>query len=57
MIERIVENNEVEQKRERGKMDLESRFRELSDSIRYNNIHIIRVPEKRKKKEKFYLRK
>ena len=45
---RIMENNEAEQKRERKIMNHKSRLRELSDSIKHNNIHIIGVPEEEK---------
>ena len=40
-----MENNEAEQKRVRRIMYLENSFRGLSDSIKYNNICIIGVPE------------
>ena len=44
MIQKInMENNE--KKRERKVLDDECRLRELSDSLKYNNIHIIGVPE------------
>ena len=43
--DRVRENNEVEHKRERRMMEHKSRLRELSDSIKHNNIHIIGVPE------------
>ena len=40
-----MENNEVEQKRERKILDHASRLRKLSYSIRHNEIPIIGVPE------------
>ena len=42
-----MENKEAEQKRERRMMDHESIPRELSDSIKHNNVCIIRVPEEK----------
>jgi len=39
--DRIMENNEAKQKRERKILDHESRFRELSDSIKHSNTCII----------------
>jgi len=41
--DRIVENNEAEQKRERKILDHKSRLWELSDSTKHNNICIIGV--------------
>ena len=38
-------------------MEHEIRFRELSDSIKLNNIHIIGVPEKRERGAQGCLRK
>ena len=43
---RVMESNQAEQKREKWIMQNKNRLRELSDSIRCNNIHIIEVPEK-----------
>ena len=45
-----MENNEAEQQRERTIMDHENRLREISDSIKSNNILIIGVPEEEKVK-------
>ena len=45
---KVMENNEAEQQRERTIMDHENRLREISDSIKCNNIHIIGVPEEEK---------
>ena len=44
--DKIMENNQAKQKRERGIMQPKNRLWELSDSIKHNNIHIIEVPEK-----------
>ena len=56
--DKVMENNEVEQKRERRIMQHKNRLRELSDSIKCNNIYIIGVPEDREKREqKIYLKK
>ena len=48
-----MENNEAEKKRERKVMDHEGRLGELSNSLKYNNIHIKEVPEdeERQKRE------
>ena len=43
--DKIMENNKAEKKRERKLLDHEGRLRELSDSIKWNNICIIGVPE------------
>ena len=40
-----MENNETERKRERKLLYYKERLRELSDSIKWNNICIIGVPE------------
>ena len=40
-----MENDESEKKRERKLLDHEGRTRELSDSMKWNNIHILGVPE------------
>jgi len=40
-----MENNEAEKKRETKVMDQEGRVRELSDLLKWTNIHIIGVPE------------
>ena len=57
--DRIMENNEAEQKTERI-MEHESRLKELSDSIKCNNICIVGIPEEEeedKREQKIYLRK
>ena len=43
--DKIMENNKAEKKRERKPLDHKGRLRELSDSKKWNNIHIIGVPE------------
>ena len=43
--DKIMENTEAERKRERKILEHECRLRELSDSIKCNNIHMIGVPE------------
>ena len=40
-----MENDEAEKERERKILDHEGRIRDLSDSMRYNNICIIGIPE------------
>jgi len=40
-----MENNEDEKKKERKILDHECRLRELSDSIKHNNICTVGVPE------------
>ena len=46
-----MENNEVEQKKERRIMEHKNRHRKLSDSTKCNNIHIIGVPEKEEREK------
>ena len=46
--DKIIENNKAEQKRKRRIMQDENRLKELSDSIDYDNIHIIEITEERK---------
>ena len=45
-----MENNEAEKKRGRKILGQEGRLRELSDSIKCNNVHNVGVPEKRDRK-------
>ena len=45
MEDTIVENNETEKKKERKLLDHKYRFRELSDSTKCNNVHIVGVQE------------
>ena len=47
-VDKIMENNEAEQKRERI-VQHETRLRELSNSFKCNKIHIIGVPEEEKR--------
>ena len=53
--DKIVENNEAEKKRETKAKEHKIKIRELSDSLKRNNILIIRVPEEeeRKRSRKF----
>ena len=44
-----MENNEAEKKRETKAKKHNLRIREISDSLRRNNIRIIGVPEERNK--------
>ena len=44
--DKIMENNKAEKKREIKILDHERRIRELSDSTKCSNTHIIGVPEK-----------
>ena len=55
--DKIMENDEVEKKRDKKILDLEGRIRELSDSMKCNNIRIIGVPEEERKGLKVYLNK
>jgi len=53
-----MEDNEAEQKRERRIMQNKNRLKELTDSIKYNNIHIIGVlEEERERGQKIYLKR
>ena len=55
--DKIMENDEAEKKREKI-LDHEGTIRELSYSMKCNNIHIIGVPEEeREKGEEVYLHK
>ena len=45
-----MENNEAGKKRERKILDHECRLKELSETIKHDNIHIIKVPEKEERK-------
>ena len=40
-----MESNKAEQRNEKKIMLSENTFRELSDSIKCHNIHIIKIPE------------
>ena len=54
--DKIMENDEAK-KREKNILDHKERIRELSDSMKCNNIHIIGVPEEERKGQKVYLNK
>ena len=43
--DKLTENNEAEKKREIKAKEHNLRIREISDSLKRNNIRIIRVPE------------
>ena len=43
--DKIMENDEAEKRRERKLPDHKGRIRDLSDSMKQNNIRIIGVPE------------
>ena len=47
---RVMESNQAEQKREKRNMQNKNRLRQLSDTIKHNNICIIGVPEKRERR-------
>ena len=47
-----MESNQAEQKREKRIMQNENRVRELSDSIKHDNVHITGVPEEEKRRQK-----
>ena len=54
----IMANEEAEKKRDKKILDHEGKIRELSDSMKCNNIHVIRVPEEEERKgQKVYLNK
>ena len=48
--DKIMEKNEVEKKRDKKILDQEGRIRELSDSMKLNNSHIIGFPEEEREK-------
>lgn len=43
--DRVTEINQAQQKREKRIMQVKNRDRELKDSIKHNNIHIMGVSE------------
>ena len=47
---KLMENNEAEKKRETKVKERDIRIRELSDSLKRNNIRIIGVPEDEERK-------
>ena len=54
-----MESNEAEKKRGKKVMDSEGRLKELGNLLKYNNIHIIGIPEdeERKNGQKVYVSK
>ena len=48
--DKIMENNEAENKRERNVLNHEYRLRELNYSLKHNNICLIGVPEEEREK-------
>ena len=48
--DRVMESNQAEQKKEKGIMQNENQLRELSDSIKYNNVYILGVSEGEERK-------
>ena len=55
----MMEKEEAEKKRDKKIQEYEGRIGELSDAIKWNNIHIIGIPEKeeREKGAEVYLNK
>ena len=49
--DKLMENNEAEKKRESKAKEYNIRIREFSDSLKKNNIRIIRVPEKEEREK------
>ena len=47
--DKLMEKNEAEKKRETKAKEHNSRIREFSDSLKKNNIRIIRVPEEKER--------
>ena len=48
--DKLIENNEAEKKREIKAKEHDLRIREISDSLKRNNIRIIGVPEEKERK-------
>ena len=48
--DKIMEKEQAEKKREKKIQEYEGRIRELSDTIKWNNIHIIGIPEEENEK-------
>ena len=48
--DKIMENNKAEKKRETKVLDHEGRPRELSNSLKHNNIHTIGDPEEERER-------
>ena len=55
--DKIMENDEAKKKRDKKILDHEGRIRELSDSMKWNNICMIGVPEEERKGQKVHLNK
>ena len=53
--ERVMESNRAEQVRGKKNMQNENKLRELSDSIKCNNIHIIGIPEEERKEDRKFI--
>ena len=47
-----MEKEEAEKKRDKKIWEYEGRIRELSDSMKHNNIHIIGIPEEEERERK-----
>ena len=50
--DKFMENNEAEKKRETKEKEHNLRIREISDSLKRNNIRIIGVPEKEERQKR-----
>ena len=50
--DKFMENNEAEKKRETRAKEHDLRIREISDSLKRNNIRIIGVPEYEERKKR-----
>ena len=48
--DKVIENNEAEKKREMKAKEHDLRMREISDSLKRNNIRFIGVPEDEERK-------
>ena len=49
--DKIMEKDEAEKKRDKKFLDHKGRIRELSDSMKHKNIHIIGVPEEEEERK------
>ena len=45
-----MESNQAEQERKKNVIKSENRLRELTDTFKSNNIHIVGIPEERERK-------
>ena len=50
-IDKIMDNNKTETKRERKLLDYSGRIRDLSDSVNQSNTHIIGVPKEEEREK------